>query len=154
MEKRATLTIQGQLRAFREAVSVRYKTKIGPEQVLMGWMVRHSAWVVNNFQVKGHGWTPYRSLRGKDYTDVVPFVDLQLLNLRVGCPWKATAKSTPQEPMIQQEDELASGRRAKRLYLLLDKYGSTTGCQGCVGQHTEECRARIEQELLGKGDAI
>ena len=24
----------------------------------------------------------------------------------------------------------------------------------CIGQHTEECRARIEQEMVDKGDAI
>ena len=37
-------------------------------------MVRHSALVVNPFQVKGSGRTPYRSLRGKDYTgEVVTF---------------------------------------------------------------------------------
>ena len=41
--ERANLTIQGQLRAFREAVSMRYQTEIRPEHVLMGWMVRHSA---------------------------------------------------------------------------------------------------------------
>ena len=77
--ERANLTIQGQLRAFREAVSVKYKTEAGPEHVLMGWMVRHSAWVVNNFQVKGYGTTPYRSLRGKDYTgEVVPFGEVCL----------------------------------------------------------------------------
>ena len=39
---------------------------------------------------------------------------------------------------------------------ILDKYGRTAGCPGCVGigQHTEECRARIEQEMVDKGDAI
>ena len=62
--ERANLTIQGQLRAFREAVSMRHKTEIGPDHVLLGWMVRHCAWVVNNFQVKGTGRTPYRSIRG------------------------------------------------------------------------------------------
>ena len=114
----------------------------------MGWMVRHCAWVVNNFQVKGTGRTLYRSIRGKDYTgEVVPlgevclgrnhsedgakfnmrwrrgvFVgkldrtgelmlltprclrrleganarDLQFLNLCVGSPWNATARSTQQ----------------------------------------------------------
>ena len=38
----------------------------------------------------------------------------------------------------------------------LDKYGRTAGCPGCVGneQHTEECRARIEQNIVDKGDAI
>ena len=77
--ERANLIIQGQLRAFREAVSMKYKTEVGPDHVLMGWMVRHCAWVVNNFQVKGTGRTPYRSLRSKDYTgEVVPFGDVCL----------------------------------------------------------------------------
>ena len=214
---RANLTIQGQLRAFREAVSVTYKTAVGSDHVLMGWIVRHCAWVVNNFQVMGTGRTPCRSIRGKDNTgEVVPvgefflgrnnsedgaklnmrwmrgvFVgkldrtdefllltptgamktrcasrlegdiawDLQFLNLCVGSPWNATARSTQQTPTIQQKDELESGRRAKRVYLrqnILDKYGRTAGCPSCleIRQHTEECRTRIEQEMVNKGDAI
>ena len=94
--ERANLTIQGQLRAFREDVSVGYKTEIGPDHVLMGWMVRHCAWDVNNFHVKGTGRTPYRSIRGKDYTgEVVPFGEICLgrnhsedgakLNIEGGC---------------------------------------------------------------------
>ena len=83
--------------------------------------------------------------------------DLQVLNLYVGCPWNATARSTQQTPTVQQKDELESGRRAKRVQLgqnILDKYGRTARCPGCVGigQHTEECRARIEQEMVDKGD--
>ena len=59
----------------------------------------------------------------------------------------------------QQTDELASGKRAKRLYLLqniLDKYELTAGCPGCagIGQLAEECRARIEQEMVNKGVAM
>ena len=69
--ERANLTIQGQVRAFREAVSMRYKTEIGPDHVLMGWMVRHCAWVVHNFRAKGTRRTPYRSIRAKDYTKEV-----------------------------------------------------------------------------------
>ena len=85
--------------------------------------------------------------------------DLQFLNLCVGSPWNATARSTQQKPTLQQKDELESGRRAKRLYLRqnpLEKYGRAAGCPGClgIGQHTEECRARIEQEMMDKGDAI
>ena len=85
--------------------------------------------------------------------------DLQFLNLCVGSPWNATARSTQQQPTIQQKDELESGRRAKKVCLrqnILDKYGRTAGCPGCVGngQHTEECRARIEQEMVDKVDAI
>ena len=56
----------GKLRAFREAVSSKYKTENGPDHMLMSWMVRHSARVVNHFQVEGSGRTPYLSLRGKD----------------------------------------------------------------------------------------
>ena len=49
--------------------------------------------------------------------------------------------------------------RKESMYLrqnFLDKYGRTAGCPGCVGngQHTEKCRARIEQEMVDKGDAI
>ena len=85
--------------------------------------------------------------------------DLQFLNLCVGSPWNATARSTQQGPTIQQEDELASGKRAKRLYLrqnILDKYGRIAGCPGCAGieQHQEDCRARIEQEMVDTGGAI
>ena len=38
----------------------------------------------------------------------------------------------------------------------MDKCGRTAGCPGClgIGQHTEECRAKIEQEMVDKGDAI
>ena len=72
--ERANLMIQGQLRGFREVVSMKYTTEVGPDHVLMGRMVRHCAWVVNNFQVKGTGRTPYRSTWSKDYTGrTVPF---------------------------------------------------------------------------------
>ena len=39
---------------------------------------------------------------------------------------------------------------------IFDRYGRTAGCTGCVviGQHTEECRVIIEQEMMDKGDAI
>ena len=36
--ERANLTIQGQLRAFGENVSMRNKTEIGPNHVLMEWL--------------------------------------------------------------------------------------------------------------------
>ena len=47
----------------------------------------------------------------------------------------------------------------KDVYLrqdILDKYGRTARCPGClgIGQHTEECRSGIEQEMVDKGDAI
>ena len=77
------------------------------------------------------------------------------MNLCVGSSWNATARSTQQTPTIQQKDELDCGRRAKKMYFR-QEYGRIAGCPGClgIGQHTEECRARIEQEMVDKGDAI
>ena len=70
----SVLRLDGASLAFGEAVSMNCKMEVGPDHVLMGWMVRHCAWVVNNFQVKGTGRTPYRSIRGNDCTgEVVPF---------------------------------------------------------------------------------
>ena len=43
--------------------------------------------------------------------------DLQFLNLCVGSPRNATARSTQPGPTVQQKDELESGRRAKIVYL-------------------------------------
>ena len=43
---------QGQLRAFREAVSMRYKTEVGLDHVLMGWMVRQCVWSLKKLQVE------------------------------------------------------------------------------------------------------
>ena len=65
----------------------------------------------------------------------------KFMNLCDGNPWNATGRSTHQEPTIQSKDELSSGKRAKKLYLrqnILDKYGCSVGCPGCVGigQHT------------------
>ena len=58
---------------------MKYMTEVGPDHVLMGWMVRHCAWVANNFQVKGTGRTPYRSIRCKDYNgEVVPLGEVRL----------------------------------------------------------------------------
>ena len=70
--ERANLTIQGQLRAFREDVSTRYKTEVGPDHVLMGKMVRHSAWVVNN------GERPIVLFGAKTTGEVVPFGEICL----------------------------------------------------------------------------
>ena len=58
---------------FEKPSQWKYKNEVGLDHVLMGWMVRHCAWVFNNFQVKGTGRTRYRSIQSKDYTvEVVP----------------------------------------------------------------------------------
>ena len=58
---------------------MKYKTVVGLDHVLMGWMARHCAWIVNKFQVKGTGRTPCRSKWGKDCTgEVVTFGEVCL----------------------------------------------------------------------------
>ena len=52
--ERANLMIQGQLRAFREAVSMKYKTEVGAGHVLMGWIVRHLCMVRKQFPSEGN----------------------------------------------------------------------------------------------------
>ena len=49
--------------------------------------------------------------------------DLQFLNLCVGSPWNATARSKQQKPTIQQKDELESGKRAKSSVLATEHFG-------------------------------
>ena len=49
--------------------------------------------------------------------------DLQFVNLCVGSPWNATARSTQQGPPIQLEDELVSGKRAKKSVLATEHFG-------------------------------
>ena len=49
--------------------------------------------------------------------------DLQFVNLCVGSPWNATARSAQQGPPIQQEDELVSGKCAKKIELATEHFG-------------------------------
>ena len=77
--------------------------------------------------------------------------DLQFLNLCVGSPWNATARSTQQTPTIQRKDELDSGRRAKRVYLrqnILDKYGVVQDAK--VVLESGSTQRSAEQELNKK----
>ena len=46
--------IQGQLREFLEAASMKYKTEVGSDHVLMGWMVRHCASVRKQLSSEGN----------------------------------------------------------------------------------------------------
>ena len=77
--------------------------------------------------------------------------NLQFLNLCVGSPWNATARSTQQTPTIQQKDELDSGRRAKRVYLRQNIWTSTDALQGAqVVLELGSTQRNAEQELNKK----
>ena len=49
----------------RTAKSTRFD--VGATHRLMGWMVRHCAWVLNRFQLWSDGQTAYRNVRDKNY---------------------------------------------------------------------------------------
>ena len=66
--ERANYTIQSQIRALRAAASEYFGITIGARHLLMPWIVRHASWVLNRFLIRGSGKTPYRALRGKNYT--------------------------------------------------------------------------------------
>ena len=81
--ERANLTIQGQLRAFREAVSMRYKTEVGPDHVLMGWMVQHCAWGCKKLSSEGNRET------------ALSFYPGQGLHWRSGAIWRSVVGAKP-----------------------------------------------------------
>ena len=82
--------------------------------------------------------------------------NLQFLNLCVGSPWHQGARSRHQQSNKRMSWTVADVQKECICDNILDKSGRTAGCPGClgIGQHTEECRARIEQEMVDKGDAI
>ena len=75
--------------------------------------------------------------------------------------WQSVECDSKEHADTKQSSKKMSSEAAdmRRVYLrqnIVDKYGRTAGCPGCVGigQHTGECRARIEQEMVDKSDAI
>ena len=73
-----------------------------------------------------------------------------------GLPWNGAAENL-QAPIISQQDQGPSGHR--RLYLtraIVQKYGATSGCSGCMGlgPHIEACRASLEKAIAdGKSNS-
>ena len=61
-------------------------------------------------------------------------------------------------PKQRALDELTAqiGTRSQRVYVrqrVLDEYGRTLGCAGClrVGAHSENCSERVEKEMVDAG---
>ena len=211
--ERANGTVQGQIRALRAGVNEYYGIDLKADHILVPWMVRRAAWILNRFLIRASGKTPYRALRGKNYdqpiaafgecvmyrdTDAdatklkprwkggifVGKLDLTeefavltesgapkvrtikrmprpqdecrvLLSKVVGQPWNPTGRP---ELVTTPSSEIPA-TRTKRIYLrqhILDRYGRTDGCAGCrgLGPHTQECRRRIEGEMIKAGEAI
>ena len=46
---------------------------------LIGWLVRHAAWLINRYQVRASGRTPYQHMRQREYQGkVLPFGEVVL----------------------------------------------------------------------------
>ena len=57
--ERAHLAVEGKLRSNRDRLEQVYKTKIGPNHLLIPWLVRHISWLLDRFQTKSNGKTAY-----------------------------------------------------------------------------------------------
>jgi len=56
---------------FRMHVEKKYCNKMQPSSFLNAWDGRHAAWIINRFQPRGNGKTPYFSMRGGNYSGLV-----------------------------------------------------------------------------------
>ena len=54
-------------------VEKKYYIKMQPSHFLNAWACRHAAWIINRFQPRENGKTPYFSMRGRNYSG--PVVD-------------------------------------------------------------------------------
>merc|ERR1712086_426135 len=71
--ERAHLSVQGQMRTFRMHVEKKYCIKMQPSQLLNAWACRHAAWIINRFQPRENGKTPYFSMRGRNYSGPIVY---------------------------------------------------------------------------------
>ena len=63
--------VEGLLRTIILSLQHHYSIVFHPTHPILGWAVRHTAWILTRYAVKENGLTPYRMLRGKDYNGVV-----------------------------------------------------------------------------------
>ena len=65
--ERAIRTVQGQIRAMKDALERRYAYELRPEDHIVPWMVQHAAAIISRFHKSSDGLTAFRRARGKDY---------------------------------------------------------------------------------------
>ena len=72
--ERAIQTVQGQLRAVKDAFEARYGHEMVPEDNIIPWMVAHAASLISRYHKGQDGLTAHRRLRGKEFrADVCEF---------------------------------------------------------------------------------
>ena len=75
--ERAHLAAAGKMRSIRHFLETKYQVKIGPDNLLIPWLIRHISWLLDRFQTKKNGKTAYESMRGKPYKrQVIPFGEI------------------------------------------------------------------------------
>ena len=72
--ERAIQTVQGQVRAVKDAFEARYGYELKPEDNVIPWMVAHAASLISRYHKGPDGLTAHRRLRGKEFrVDVCEF---------------------------------------------------------------------------------
>ena len=84
-------THQKQLRAFRSDFESRYGVVIDPTWIVWPWMVRHTAWQLERFMVRGNGATAYEGSFGVAYRgECLKFGELGVFRHNMTVGGKAT----------------------------------------------------------------
>ena len=65
--ERAIQTVQGQVRAIKDAFEARYKCELQPEDQITPWMVQHAGALISRFHRGQDGLTAHRRIRGRDF---------------------------------------------------------------------------------------
>ena len=63
--------VEGLLRTIVLSLQHHYHVVFTASHPILGWVVRHTAWLLTRYAIKENGLTPYRMLRGRDYNGVI-----------------------------------------------------------------------------------
>ena len=64
-------TLFSQIRTLELQIETEYKIQMKLDNVLLPWMVRHSAWLLNRFLIHSDGLTSYQRALGKSYSNAI-----------------------------------------------------------------------------------
>ena len=67
--ERAIQTVQGQVRAMKDAFEANYNQEVSPENAVLPWLVMHSGALISRFHRGQDGMTAFKRVRGKDFRE-------------------------------------------------------------------------------------
>ena len=82
--EKAVQTIQGQTRAVKESLEGRLETRIEGSHHCVPWLVRHSASLLNKFQVGSDGFTAHERWKGKKFRRTLAEFGERVMYLKAG----------------------------------------------------------------------